>query len=128
MSPLRPLVTPLLTRLPLRLHIYPHLHLRRAQTTYQPPSPPAGTQPPNPHGTFYKTFGLPLAKTFLIAVVTYQVLYISWSKLESMDVTREKEAEMRGLRGQLKGLVGEASAAADKGKGGYGNWLGGWWG
>jgi len=127
MSPLRLIRPNLSTRLTSIPRPSIPLHLR-LQSTYQPPSPPAGTQPPNPHGTFYKTFGLPLAKTFLIAVATYQVLYISWSKLESMEVTREKEAEMRGLRGELKDLVGEASTAAEKGAGGSGSWFGGWWG
>ncbi|TKA36397.1 hypothetical protein B0A54_12411 [Friedmanniomyces endolithicus] len=127
MSPLRLLRPILSTRLTSVPRASVSLHLR-SQSTYQPPSPPASNKPPNPHGTFYKTFGLPLVRTLLIAVATYQVLYISWSKLESMEVTREKEAEMKGLRGELKGLVGKASAAADKGKGGSGSWFGGWWG
>jgi len=127
MPPLRPILKPLSTRLSPFSRSPQHLRLR-PQSTYQPPSPPTRTQPPNPHGTFYKTFGLPLARTFLIAVATYQVMYISWSKLESMEVTREKEAEMRGLRGELEGLVGEAAAAGEKGKGGFGSWFGGWWG
>ncbi|KAK5122489.1 hypothetical protein LTR85_004073 [Meristemomyces frigidus] len=76
----------------------------RSQSTYQPPSPPRAQQP-NPHGNFYKQFGRPVAKNFLIAVLTYQVLYYSWMKLESIEVKQEKGGEMHALEGELKGLT-----------------------
>jgi len=39
---------------------------------------------------FYQDFGRPIAKVFLGALFTYQVLYWSWLKLESIEVKREK--------------------------------------
>ena len=34
---------------------------------------------------FYKSFGRPVAKVFLGAIFTYQVLYWGWAKLESLE-------------------------------------------
>jgi len=76
----------------------------QSQSTYQSPTPPKKSA----HSDFYKTFGRPLAKNFLIAVAVYQVLYYSWLKMESMEEKQEKEGEMRSLEGQLKGLTGRA--------------------
>ncbi|KAK5107954.1 hypothetical protein LTR62_000499 [Meristemomyces frigidus] len=89
--------------LPTRLRPFRAIALRQ-QSTYQPPTPPQSQQP-NPHSNFYKVFGRPLAKTFLIAVATYQILYFSWSKLESMEIKDQKETAVRLLEGELKGLV-----------------------
>lgn len=75
---------------------------RRSNATYQPPEPPKGS---NRHREFYKTFGRPLAKNFLIAVVTYQILYISWLKLESFEVKKEKNDEISSVEGELKNLT-----------------------
>ncbi|TKA45404.1 hypothetical protein B0A55_13182 [Friedmanniomyces simplex] len=126
MPPLLTALPRLSSRLPTRLLTPTPLPLHRLQSTYQPPDPPLSQQQQqpshdnsnnnnNPHGNFYKTFGRPLAKTFLIAVATYQLLYISWLKLESMEVKREKEGEMRALRGELEGLT--AGTGTGKGKG-----------
>jgi hypothetical protein len=76
---------------------------RRSNSTYQPPQPPKSSS--NRHREFYKTFGRPIAKNFLIAVVTYQVLYWSWLKLESLEVKKEKEEEIQSLEGELKSLT-----------------------
>lgn len=40
---------------------------------------------------FYKHNGRPILKTFLIALFTYEVLYWSWLKLESIEVKHDKE-------------------------------------
>jgi len=79
----------------------------RKQSTgsYQPPSSPGQQGQGNPHGDFYKTFGRPVIKNFLIAVLTYQLIYYSWKKLESIEVKREKEDEMKALEGELRGLT-----------------------
>lgn len=80
-------------------------HLRRCirnQSTYQPPSPP---KQPNPHGNFYKEFGRPVAKCFLIAVLTYQLLYMSWTKLESMEIKQEKTHEIKELENEVRALT-----------------------
>ncbi|KAK6439860.1 hypothetical protein LTR95_003914 [Oleoguttula sp. CCFEE 5521] len=59
----------------------------RAQSTstYQPPNAPK----PNPHRDFYKNNGRPIFKSFLIAVATYEVIYWSWLKLESLETVQE---------------------------------------
>jgi len=40
---------------------------------------------------FYRTFGRPIAKVFLGAMATYQILYLGWSKLESIEEQQQKE-------------------------------------
>lgn len=39
---------------------------------------------------FYKTFTRPLAKTMLLAVFTYQLVYWAWVKLETDEIKAEK--------------------------------------
>ena len=78
--------------------------VRRPQSTYQAPTPPR-SQESNPHRNFYKTFGRPVIKNFLVAVLTYQVLYYSWMYLESMEVQEQKGAEIKALEGEIKGLT-----------------------
>ncbi|KAI0119196.1 hypothetical protein F4814DRAFT_447009 [Daldinia grandis] len=57
-------------------------------------SSPSGQEARSPNAQFYKTFGRPIAKVFLVAVFTYQLAYYFWLRLEQ-DETR---AEMRGTR------------------------------
>lgn len=83
-----------------------HTTPRRLHSTYQPPTPPGPRSGRDRHRDFYKTFGRPLAKNFLIAVATYQVLYFSWLKLESYETKRDGEAEVKSAEGELKELVG----------------------
>lgn len=42
---------------------------------------------------FYKSFGRPTAKVFLMAWATYQIIYWSWSKLDFMEDKEEKEGQ-----------------------------------
>ena len=68
-----------------------------------PPDPyPSSEQPqrkPNPHGAIYKSGGAgrAIAYNFLIAMVTFQVLYWGWMKLESLEVKKEKDREGSGV-------------------------------
>ncbi|KAI2473726.1 hypothetical protein F4781DRAFT_378575 [Annulohypoxylon bovei var. microspora] len=48
----------------------------------QTPSP----QEPSPNSQFFKTFGRPIAKVFLLAILTYQLAYYSWVRLEHFDI------------------------------------------
>lgn len=92
-----------------RRRISSYRQQRQNSTTYQPPSPRTNEptpKKPNPHGLWYRTFGRPVAKNFLIALFTYQVLYWGWLKMESVEVKKEKESEVRGLEGELKEVVG----------------------
>ncbi|GAB7345344.1 hypothetical protein MBLNU457_3696t1 [Dothideomycetes sp. NU457] len=60
---------------------------QQQQPSYEPPTQP----PPAPnHREFYKTFGRPMAKVFLGAMFTYQVLWICWTKLENVDIEHTK--------------------------------------
>ncbi|OTA16725.1 hypothetical protein BTJ68_15397 [Hortaea werneckii EXF-2000] len=69
--------------------------IRRESTQrYEPPSQPEGQQKSNATRDFYRTFSRPLIKNFLIAVA-----------LESIDVKREKEGEMRSLQGEIDRLT-----------------------
>ena len=42
---------------------------------------------------FYKSFGRPIAKVFLGAVFTYQVVYWGWVKLETDEIKRQKKGK-----------------------------------
>ena len=99
------------TRLPIRALLSSSQPLksapRRLESTYQPPTPEPGPRSGRDrHRDFYKTFGRPLAKNFLIAMATYQVLYFSWLKLESYETKRKGEDEVKRVESELKGLVG----------------------
>ncbi|KAG9512729.1 hypothetical protein KCV07_g9251, partial [Aureobasidium melanogenum] len=74
----------------------------RQQPTYQPPTP---SEPENPHRAFYKSFGRPIAKVFLMALFTYQVLHYAWLRLESMEEKEEKTTELQGLEAQLRDMT-----------------------
>lgn len=78
------------------------LRFIRRESTYQAPQPPKPKV--NPHGNFYKEFARPVVKNFLIAVLTYQILYFTWSKLESLEIKKEKEGEVKSLENELRSL------------------------
>ncbi|KAF2861148.1 hypothetical protein K470DRAFT_257301 [Piedraia hortae CBS 480.64] len=61
----------------------------------------------NPHRQFYRTFGQPLARNFLIAMATFQVLYITWVKLESIEVKHRKNEEVGRLEEEIGRLRGK---------------------
>ena len=46
---------------------------------------------------FYKTFTRPVAKVLLIAVLTYQIVYWSWVKLETDEIRAETDGEFPTL-------------------------------
>ncbi|KAH8161734.1 hypothetical protein CIB48_g6501 [Xylaria polymorpha] len=56
------------------------------------------------HKTFYKTFGRPIAKVFLMAIFTYQLLYYFWVKLEQDEVRAEMEATISDLEARIEQL------------------------
>lgn len=79
---------------------------RRAYSSQPPPQQPA----PNPHREFYRGgAGRAVFFNFLIATGTFQALYWSWLKLESMEIKKEKGEEIKGLEGELRGLVGKGT-------------------
>lgn len=47
-----------------------------------------------------------MARNFLIAMATFQVLYWTWLKLESIEIKQEKLEELKGLESEVKSLTG----------------------
>ncbi|TPX15181.1 uncharacterized protein E0L32_004739 [Thyridium curvatum] len=64
----------------------------------------SSSKPTSNYAAFYRTFTRPLAKTMLLAVFTYQLVYWAWVKLETDEIKAEKTAEIAGLEAQVKSL------------------------
>ncbi|KAI1351717.1 hypothetical protein F5Y01DRAFT_107403 [Xylaria sp. FL0043] len=72
----------------------------------------ASTQAPNEprpegslnHKTFYKTFGRPIAKVFLMAIFTYQLAYYFWVRLEQDEIRAEMQATISDLEARIEAL------------------------
>ncbi|TLD39269.1 hypothetical protein E2P81_ATG00256 [Venturia nashicola] len=92
---------------PTRFRSITHARFNSSKPQYQAPNPTPTTPPPdiNPHRAFYKAWGIPLAKVFLGAMFTSQVLYYGWIKLEGIEQKKEKDAEMKLLEGRLAELT-----------------------
>ncbi|KAL2109309.1 hypothetical protein VUR80DRAFT_2591 [Thermomyces stellatus] len=58
----------------------------------------------SPTSSFYKTFSRPIAKTLLIAMLTYQIVYLLWVKLEVDETKRLRNAEIGELESKVKEL------------------------
>ncbi|KAI0459798.1 hypothetical protein F5B21DRAFT_454235 [Xylaria acuta] len=56
------------------------------------------------HKTFYKTFGRPIAKVFLMAIFTYQLAYYFWVKMEQDEVRAEMQAIISDLEARIEQL------------------------
>ncbi|KAF2198252.1 hypothetical protein GQ43DRAFT_474704 [Delitschia confertaspora ATCC 74209] len=67
-------------------------------------SQPASGAQPSMHREFYKSFGYPVLKVFMGAVFTYQLLYWTWMKLESLEAKKDKNDEIASLEQQLRDL------------------------
>ncbi|KAL1854744.1 hypothetical protein Plec18170_004835 [Paecilomyces lecythidis] len=50
-------------------------------------------------------FGRPFAKVFLGAILTYQILYWTWLKLETDESKLEKNGEIANLENKARELV-----------------------
>ncbi|KAF4455250.1 hypothetical protein F53441_2400 [Fusarium austroafricanum] len=57
---------------------------------------------PSSVSQFYRTFTRPIAKTLLIAVFTYQLVYWGWVKLETDEIRAEREATIEKLETTIK--------------------------
>ncbi|KXJ93139.1 hypothetical protein Micbo1qcDRAFT_161075 [Microdochium bolleyi] len=58
----------------------------------------------SPSSEFYKTFGRPIAKVFLLAIFTYQVAYYFWVRLEQDEMKRDMEATIAELEARISEL------------------------
>ncbi|KAI0408193.1 hypothetical protein F4802DRAFT_550922 [Xylaria palmicola] len=56
------------------------------------------------HKTFYKTFGRPIAKVFLMAIFTYQLAYFFWVRLEQDEIKAEMQATISDLEARIEKL------------------------
>ncbi|CAK4013760.1 unnamed protein product [Lecanosticta acicola] len=78
------------------------------QLRYEQPAPQPPARP-NLHREFYRGgAGRAVMFNFLVAMATFQVIYWGWLKLESLEVKREKESEIKSLEGELKALSEKA--------------------
>ncbi|KAI0897985.1 hypothetical protein F4806DRAFT_385689 [Annulohypoxylon nitens] len=59
------------------------------------------SQQPSPNSQFYKTFGRPIAKVFLLAIFSYQLAYYFWVRLE----TDERKSELRATITELEARI-----------------------
>ncbi|KAL1867588.1 hypothetical protein Plec18167_008588 [Paecilomyces lecythidis] len=53
----------------------------------------------------FRAFGRPFAKVFLGAILTYQILYWTWLKLETDESKLEKNGEIANLENKARELV-----------------------
>lgn len=53
---------------------------------------------------FYKTFTRPVLKVLLTAVVTYQIAYLGWMKLEQDEMKAERTQEVAALEAKVAEL------------------------
>ena len=82
-------------------------------STSQPASnTPTNSSPPPPrdnaYKSYYKGFGRPVALNFLVAMATFQAIYWSWLKLESIEEKSERGGEIASLTRELKDLTDAA--------------------
>ncbi|KAI1214909.1 uncharacterized protein F4807DRAFT_455360 [Annulohypoxylon truncatum] len=61
-------------------------------------------QEPSPNSQFYKTFGRPIAKVFLLAIFTYQLAYYFWVRLEHDEIKSEMRATITDLEARIEQL------------------------
>ncbi|KAF6223789.1 hypothetical protein HO173_013215 [Letharia columbiana] len=59
-------------------------------------------RPSSPHVNFYRSFGRPIGKVFLGAVVTYQTIYWIWVKLETDEIKDNKRKEISDLEAKVR--------------------------
>ncbi|OTB05830.1 hypothetical protein M426DRAFT_319511 [Hypoxylon sp. CI-4A] len=108
LTPLRAIATrrstPRSTLLPPR-----QLQLQRVFSRLMP-SRQQQTQPPQPseeqsiNSQFFKTFGRPIAKVFLVAIFTYQLAYYLWVRLEQDETKSEMLATIADLEARIEQL------------------------
>ncbi|OHW91125.1 hypothetical protein CSPAE12_10286 [Colletotrichum incanum] len=75
----------------------------RAASRFYSTSPDAEKRP-SIVANFYKTFTRPVLKALLMATLTYQIAYWSWTKLEQDEIREEKGKEIEGLEARVAEL------------------------
>ncbi|KAI1452946.1 hypothetical protein F4805DRAFT_462298 [Annulohypoxylon moriforme] len=73
---------------------------RFSSSQTQTPTP----QEPSPNSQFYKTFGRPIAKVFLLAIFTYQLAYYFWVRLEYDEIKSDLRTTITDLEARIDQL------------------------
>ncbi|EEH33621.1 hypothetical protein PAAG_04671 [Paracoccidioides lutzii Pb01] len=93
-------------------YILKHSFTRRAFTS-TPPSLNNTAQPttktPSPHTAIYKNFGRAFAKVFLGGVLTYQIIYWAWLRLEVDEEKVERNKEIVELESKARELFAKSN-------------------
>lgn len=63
-------------------------------------------------GAYYKSFSYPTLKAFLIALLTYQVVYYAWLKLETIEDKQIQSGQISDLQDQLRRAVAQQKRKA----------------
>ncbi|KAI0502978.1 hypothetical protein F5B22DRAFT_631113 [Xylaria bambusicola] len=79
------------------------LQVRARFSSTQAPNEPRPTGSLD-HKNFYKTFGRPIAKVFLMAIFTYQLAYYFWVRLEQNEIRSEMQAIITDLETRIEAL------------------------
>ncbi|KAK3358959.1 hypothetical protein B0T25DRAFT_531599, partial [Lasiosphaeria hispida] len=69
-------------------------------------------RPRSPTGTFYQTFSRPVAKCLLLALLTYQIAYWGWLKLDQDEQKADLSAQIAKMETQARGLASEMNKSS----------------
>ncbi|KAI1404587.1 hypothetical protein F4819DRAFT_112175 [Hypoxylon fuscum] len=70
----------------------------------QPPQPSPVPEEGSLNKQFFKNFGRPIAKVFLLAIFTYQVTYYFWTRAEQDEIKSEMRATISALEARIEQL------------------------
>ncbi|KAI0167097.1 hypothetical protein GGR52DRAFT_88042 [Hypoxylon sp. FL1284] len=73
---------------------------RRFSSSQSQPSAREGSL----NATFFKTFGRPMVKVFLLAVFVYQLAYFFWKRADHEDVKSDMRATISALEKRIEEL------------------------
>ncbi|KAI2641846.1 hypothetical protein GGS26DRAFT_21978 [Hypomontagnella submonticulosa] len=77
---------------------------RFSSSSPQGQQPPTSSQEPSANAQFYRTFGRPIFKVFLLAIFTYQLAYYFWVRLEQDEIKSEMRATIADLEARIEQL------------------------
>ncbi|KAI6090881.1 hypothetical protein F4821DRAFT_12044 [Hypoxylon rubiginosum] len=80
------------------------IRLQQQRFSSSHPQPQAQAPEGSLNNTFFKTFGRPIAKVFLLAIFTYQVSYYFWVRAEQDETRSEMRATIADLEARIEQL------------------------
>ncbi|KAK2784691.1 hypothetical protein FQN52_008919 [Onygenales sp. PD_12] len=78
-------------------------------TQQQQQQQPQDSKPPSPHIAVYKSFTRPFLKVFLGGVLTYQIIYWGWLKLEMDEEKVKRNDEIAELEKKVREVSSKTS-------------------